>query len=223
MENWQWIALFDTFVLIFWSVTYIECIRKGFEDKTYCIPFFAICMNYSVEILCLVHCFITYDTRVLTYVVHSLQVMLDTGIVITYLKYGKRELALLLSHQNIKNRLCVGKYFVIRTIVNALVVIMVLTICYIYVSNWKGYFQFVDNLIMSVLFIAMYFVRKGNRGQNLCIAITKMLGTLSATLMVGVVSKVIPILVIGLICFVLDIAYIIIFAKHPKLLHIKRK
>jgi hypothetical protein len=49
-------------------------------------------------------------------------------------------------------------------------------------SDWGGqYSSFIDNLIMSVLFINLLYNR-GVRGQSIYIAISKMLGTLAISI-----------------------------------------
>ena len=32
---------------ICWSIVYIECIRTGFKQKTYCMPLFALALNFA--------------------------------------------------------------------------------------------------------------------------------------------------------------------------------
>lgn len=34
---------------ICWSIVYIECIRIGFKEKTYCMPLFALGLNIAWE------------------------------------------------------------------------------------------------------------------------------------------------------------------------------
>jgi hypothetical protein len=51
------------------------------------------------------------------------------------------------------------------------------------------YSAFLQNLLMSGLFIAMLVVRRGLRGQTLTIAIAKWLGTLAPTILFGVLDK----------------------------------
>ena len=82
-------------------------------------------------------------------------------------------------------------------------------------DNWKLYFSFSDNVIMSILFIAMYYIRGGKRGQSLSIAITKCIGTLCATITMILAGQIFGI-VLGGLCLLIDIAYIIILAHHPK-------
>jgi hypothetical protein len=64
------------------------------------------------------------------------------------------------------------------------------------------YTAFIPNALMSGLFIATLVGRRGTRGQNMTIAISKWLGTLAATILLD--NR----LLIGAICCVLDIVYI---------------
>ena len=67
MTNGEWIGIFDIYLTIFWCVAYIECIRIGFKQKTYCMPFFAICMNFGWETLSLIDYIICDGTNTALY------------------------------------------------------------------------------------------------------------------------------------------------------------
>lgn len=70
------------------------------------------------------------------------------------------------------------------------------------------YSAFLQNLLMSGLFIALYADRRGPRGQSLVIAVAKWLGTLAPTLLFGVVEDSPFVLGLGIMCSVFDLAYI---------------
>ena len=99
------------------------------------------------------------------------------------------------------------------TIGSILIVVGTFVGMYFCVSNWKLYFSFGDNLLMSMLFIAMYYIRKGTKGQSLSIAVCKLIGTLSATITMILAGSLFGIVVGGL-CFVLDAVYVYIICKH---------
>jgi len=63
------------------------------------------------------------------------------------------------------------------------------------------YAAFLQNALMSTLFIAMFYSRGGTRGQNLIIAVSKWLGTLAATILRS--DRLVRIF--GIICCVLDV------------------
>ena len=70
------------------------------------------------------------------------------------------------------------------------------------------YSAFLQNLLMSGLFIAMFVARRGARGQSLTIGFAKWIGTLAPTLVFGVIQDSPFILGIGILCSVFDLAYI---------------
>jgi hypothetical protein len=70
------------------------------------------------------------------------------------------------------------------------------------------YSAFLQNLLMSGLFIAMFVARRGARGQSLTIGIAKWLGTLAPTILFGVLQDSPFILGIGILCSVFDLAYV---------------
>ena len=98
-----------------------------------------------------------------------------------------------------------------------IIVLAILIILYNFVDNWKMYFSFTDNVVMSALFIVMYYVRGGKRGQSLSIAVTKCIGTFCATLTMILAEQLFGIL-LGLLCLLLDIVYIVILSQRTLLL-----
>jgi hypothetical protein len=81
-----------------------------------------------------------------------------------------------------------------------------------------GYSAFLQNTLMSRLFIQMVVARRGLRGQTLTIAVAKWLGTLAPTILLGVIEGSSFILGLGMICSVFDLVYIgfvLWFQRHP--------
>jgi predicted lipid-binding transport protein (Tim44 family) len=81
------------------------------------------------------------------------------------------------------------------------------------------YSAFLQNLLMSGLFIAMLVARRGIRGQTLTIAISKWIGTLAPTILIGVLGNMPFITAIGIMCSVFDLIYIGLVwraRKHPE-------
>lgn len=209
MNHWELSASFDLYLTIFWSVAYIECIRIGLQKKTYCMPFFAICMNMTWETLSLID-YLNHDgTNAALYFTYAVWMLLDIGIVCTYLLYGKKELKAFLSSWGIQDYTHVNKLFIARTLFGFAVVIGVILYLYFNVVSWKGYFSFINNLIMSALFIGMFFLRRGGNSQSLSIAITKCIGTLCATITM-ILGGNTTLWIIGVFCFIIDIVYICI-------------
>ena len=83
---------------------------------------------------------------------------------------------------------------------------------------------FLQCILMSILFIRMYYRRPGVQGQSLILAIAKFIGTLPLTIMFGIVGSKTgggvhePILYIGSVIFVLDVTYIYLVAKRRRAL-----
>jgi hypothetical protein len=70
------------------------------------------------------------------------------------------------------------------------------------------YAAFLQNLLMSGLFIAMFAARGGTRGQSLLIAVAKWIGTLAPTIVFGGYGNSPLILGVGGLCSIFDLAYI---------------
>jgi len=72
-----------------------------------------------------------------------------------------------------------------------------------------AYAAFLQNLLMSVLFIGMLVRRGSTEGQSLTIAISKWLGTLAPTIAFGMLGRPKPfIITVGLLCSAFDLIYI---------------
>jgi hypothetical protein len=78
------------------------------------------------------------------------------------------------------------------------------------------YSAFLQNLLMSVLFIHLFIGRRGAAGQTLTIAANKWVGTLAATILFGWIEGSRFIVVLGLLCSLYDLIYIglLLWARH---------
>jgi hypothetical protein len=188
---------------IFWILTYIFLISKGFKDKTYGMPLIALCANISWEFI---FSFIFPHTPPQLFI-NYLWFGLDIIIVIQFLKYGKNEFSDLSS----------SKLYSLFTflIVSEFGIILVSGIT---TGEFKGvYSAFGQNLVMSILFIMMLFKRNSLRGQSIYIAIFKMLGTGLTSLHyylyepLSQSSFILPSLFVSI--FVFDIVYIYLIIK----------
>jgi hypothetical protein len=121
-------------------------------------------------------------------------------IVYTFLRYGRRELP----------------HFVSRPMFVAWSVLIFATA---YVIQWlfivefgwaeaPQYSAFLQNLLMSGLFIAMFVARQGPRGQSIVIAVAKWIGTLAPTIAFGALAGSAFILGVGILCSLFDLAYL---------------
>ena len=184
----------------FWMISYSIAIYKGIKDKSYAMPFFALCLNISWEILYFKKVLNGGDGGLLWIVMDSIWLILDSGILITYFLYGKKYYP-----DKLKN------YFWVFSIFQLIIAMLIMNEFYInYPFHAKINAGFFINIVMSMLFIDMLIKRNGKEGQSIILAITKFIGTLIATILsgfcFGAVNRIS--LVLGGISAVVDIIYI---------------
>ncbi|WP_281337402.1 hypothetical protein [Flavobacterium eburneipallidum] len=164
---------------ICWTIVYIECIRLGFKQKTYAMPFWALALNIAWETI---HSILGYRENGLSIQVifNTIWFLFDVLILLTYFKFGYKHFTNFLPK----------KIFLVWSLI-----VLVFSYCiqYIFVHEYglvKGasYSAFLQNLIMSVLFIEMFIQRRSDQGQNLTIAISKFIGTLAPSILFGIVG-----------------------------------
>jgi hypothetical protein len=170
-----------------WIIVYIDGIRLGFKDKSYAIPFYALALNFAWESLYTYHGFRINGVDVQN-IFNAVWLTFDVGILYTYFKFGKKYFYYPPADAGgpeKRNSAFIGW--------SVLGLITALAIEYSFIREFgvaKGaaYSAFPQNLLMSVLFIAM-LARRGNReGQSLTIAVSKWLGTLAPTIVYGVLG-----------------------------------
>jgi hypothetical protein len=180
-----------------WTVVYVRCIRVGFRDRTYAMPLAALALNLAWES--------TYAGQGLAgaanvqTVIDIVWTLADLVIVVTFFRFGRAEFPTL------SGRVFVG--WGVLTFATAYVV-QWLFIGEFGWSDASEYTAFLQNLLMSVLFIAMFVARGGTRGQSLMIAVAKWIGTLAPTIVFGAYFHSPFILGIGVLCSVFDLLYI---------------
>jgi len=148
---------------LFWSLTYILIIRRGFKDKTFGMPMAALCANISWEAIFAFYSPHNAPQLYVNYIWFSL----DAVIVIQFLKYGKREFP------NIPK----WQFFAVFALGISIAIPMILAVNYELEDSVGAYAAFGQNLMMSVLFVTMLINRKGIGGQSFYIALFKMIGT----------------------------------------------
>lgn len=202
-----------------WTIVYIDGIRLGFKDKSYAIPFYALALNFAWELLYTYHGFRINGIDVQN-IFNAVWLTFDIGILYTYFKFGKKYFkyrpAESVNTEQKNNHAFIGW--------SVLGLITAFGIEYAFIREFgvaKGaaYSAFPQNLLMSVLFVAM-LARRGNReGQSLTIAVSKWLGTLAPTIVYGVLgARGFPrgsflILTLGVFCSVFDLIYIRMLAR----------
>jgi hypothetical protein len=147
----------------FWALTYLIAIRKGFIDKTYSFPMVALAANISWEAIFSFIIPLFPPQLYIDYV----WFFLDLVIVYQFLKFGRSEFPLYSSRH----------FYASFATAVAVAFGSILSITYVF-QDWLGvYTAFGQNLMMSILFIAMLLNRNSIRGQSIYIAIFKMIGT----------------------------------------------
>jgi hypothetical protein len=185
-----------------WTITYILIIYRSIKDKTYGMPFWALAFNISWEFIFSI-IFVFHDPNDLTQlVVNRIWLLFDVFIIVTYFMYGRKEWPVSIPQ----------KWFYPYS-----VLVLIISFGFVYLfsvtfHNKNGmYIAFIQNMMMSWLFIAMRIKRNSLAGQSLGIAIFKMFGTLAPTLLYCWDYPFIMFL--GLNCFVADCIYIAMIWK----------
>jgi hypothetical protein len=187
-----------------WTIVYIEGIRLGFKHRSYAIPFFALALNLSWELLHTI--FGLQSGGGLQTVINAVWFFFDIGILYTYLMFGRKYFP-----SNLPQSLFIG-----WTVV---VILTAFCIEYAFTREFGvflggAYAAFLQNLVMSVLFIDMLVSRGTREGQSLTLAISKWMGTLAPTIQFGVLGDLdlprgsLLILVAGALCSVFDLIYV---------------
>ncbi|QBD77688.1 hypothetical protein EPA93_17500 [Ktedonosporobacter rubrisoli] len=152
---------------VFWTATYVLIIRKSIQDRTYGMPLAALCANISWE------CIFSFllPSPGIQQVVNIAWFLLDLGIVVCFLRYGRDEFA----------DLSKGAFMALfgLTLATSFGAVLLVTLEF---HDHGTYAAFGQNLMMSILFIIMLLRRRSLRGQSLSIALCKLIGTAFASL-----------------------------------------
>jgi hypothetical protein len=192
---------------IFWILTYVLIIIKGSKDKTYGMPLIALCANISWEFI---FAFIL-PSSIPQLFINYLWFGLDCIIVFQFLRYYKNEFP------NVSSSKAITAFSLL--IFSAFIIILLGAIL---LGDHRGvYAAFGQNLLMSILFVGMFFKRgEGLRGQSIFIAAFKMLGTGLTSIHfylydpVSHSSFVLPSLFVSILFF--DLLYVLLLAKSYK-------
>lgn len=214
MQNIETIKLVLTLISgLCWTIVYIEGIRIGLRDRSYAIPFYALALNIGWELL---YTYYTFQTTLgVQAIVNAIWLLCDLGILYTYLKYGRKYFP----------RNLPSSAFITWTV---LILVTAMVVQYSFTREFgvrvgAGYSAFLQNLLMSVLFIIMFVRRGGSEGQSLSIAINKWIGTLAPTIQYGILGDSgfpngsFLILTAGIFCSVFDLIYIAMLTGSRKL------
>src|SRR4051812_24323605 len=142
---------------ICWTITYLLIIRRGFMEKTYGMPFFALCANISWEFI---FSFILPHTNPQHYI-DIIWFLFDCVILYQFFRYGR----------HIFDGTLLQRWFgpvVIGVLVASFIAVFTVTIEF---NDIIGkYAAFMQNLMMSLLFADMLMRRNSASGQSIYIA-----------------------------------------------------
>jgi hypothetical protein len=154
----------------FWSLTYILIIIRGFQDRTYGMPFVALCANISWEFI---FAFVFPHPKPQLYV-NYIWFLLDCIIFWQFLRYWRSDPPI----RGMPERFFIP--VVILTLIGAFSIILLISQEF---NDMMGrYAAYGQNLLMSILFINMFLRREKLLGQSFYIALCKLLGTLAVSL-----------------------------------------
>jgi hypothetical protein len=155
----------------FWISTYVLVIRRGNLDRIPAMPLSALALNICWEgIFSFVY--MPDDPKVL--VAWGGCFFLDVGILIQVVRHGMRDFP----YPGVKEH---WRSIVALALATAFLVLMGFTAQF---GDRLGWFTgFLQNLLMSVAFVAMLVRRDSVEGQSIYIALGKLLGTLFAFLL----------------------------------------
>jgi hypothetical protein len=196
-----------------WIIVYEECIRLGFKHKSYAMPLFALGLNFAWEAI------YGYSDLFLgahgpnpgiQAYVNASWAFLDIIILVTFFKYGKKEWPQLFSK----------KLFVPWTI---LVLVCCFAIQVVFIKEFgfvmaAQYSAFLQNLLMSILFLGMFAKRGSLEGQSVLLACAKWIGTLAPTILMGIMTYNPVVLICGIFCTIFDVIYIVLLVRCKKMI-----
>lgn len=186
-----------------WTVVYLEAIRVGLRDRTYAVPAAALALNLAWEAVYAVHA-LASGGGVQGWII-LVWLAADTVVLGTYLRFGRAELPAFVTPALFAgwNAALFATAFVVQGL-------------FVAEFGWgqaARYTAFLQNLLMSVLFLALLAARGSGRGQSLTIAWAKWIGTLAPTVVFGHYEGSAFVLGLGVLCSVFDLAYIVLLTR----------
>ncbi|WP_068982795.1 MULTISPECIES: hypothetical protein [Lysinibacillus] len=185
---------------LFWIITYILIIKRGFQDKKYGMPMAAICANISWEFIFA----FMYPQNDLQRIFTFLWFMLDVVIMMQFLLYGYKEYKKI-----IPRKLFYSSFFITL----AVSFFIILAMIHEFNDITGKYAAFSQNLMMSGLFIALFIQRGNLSGQSMGIAICKMIGTMFAAVGFYMYFRTPLITIISLATLIYDWIYIVLIYR----------
>lgn len=197
-----------------WTIVYVECIRLGFKKKTYAMPLFALGLNFAWEAI------YSYSDiflgahgpiagmNIAQVSANVLWAIFDIVILVTYFKFGKKEWP-----KEFNDKLFIPWSLLVLVCSFALQIVFIKEFGFVMAAQYSAFLQ---NLVMSVMFIGMFVKRGHMEGQSLLLAFAKWIGTLAPTILMGVITFNPLVLVCGIFCTIFDVIYIVLLINYRK-------
>jgi hypothetical protein len=186
---------------LLWSLAYVLIIWRGFRDRTYGMPVAALCANLSWEFI---FSFLYPHALPQSYV-NRAWFVLDLIILAQICRYAPDEFKHMIPRRLFFPALALGI---------VLAFLLILFITHEFHDADGRYSAFGQNLMMSILFVAMLLRRQSLRGQSIYIAVSKLLGTLLPSVLVFLTypeSPLLNTLHVGILVF--DVTYVVLVAR----------
>ena len=194
---------------LFWTMAYLEIAYRGFRDKTYGMPIVALWGNITWEFYWVFVERPPGQTALMStaqLVINVVWLSIDVLIVISVLRYGRREFPTLRASEFYALLILSGGFSALIQVILTRDFDRMLIVPVVFGSN----------LIMSGLFIAMLLARRSRRGQSMSIAATKLAGSALASIAVHfyappelfTATALLPVLYVGI--FALDALYLVL-------------
>jgi hypothetical protein len=187
-----------------WTIVYLDLINRGFKDKTYGMPFFALTFNVCWEFI-FTFLIVTEGVPFIQQVINGVWFAFDVVIVYTYFRYGRKDFPKTVGQQG----------FIPWSILAFIISFVTLYFAGLeFGGSWgAAYSAFTQNLMMSILFIGMLVRRNSVDGQSMYIALFKWIGTVAPTIQVYMITGSNLVLALGVAIFMFDVIYIVMLYK----------
>ncbi|MGL5330954.1 MAG: hypothetical protein ACRDD7_16955 [Peptostreptococcaceae bacterium] len=197
-----------------WIITYMLIINKSYKDKTYGMPFAAICLNLCWEF---VFAFM-YNTDVFHQIVCLIWFILDLIIACLFIKYGYKDFKKKYSLNKISFYILVILSFTFSFIFMIIAPLSFKPLFDGDIFQTAGFIAYFQNLLMSILFVLMFLERRNLKAQSLSIAVFKWIGTFCVGILKlnGMVSSNLVELFVIFLIQVFDILYIFLLINFYK-------
>lgn len=175
----NWVDLTVLLSGIAWTITYVALVYRGIKDKSYGMPLVPLALNIAWEITFSL-IYPPHASGGLATAINTVWMICDAGIVATFFLYG---------YKYFQSSYKISKAEWVMLAATAFVTAFGIMIAggpffgqfepYFHKEIFEGakFIAFIQNLIISVCFILMYWQRQNSDGQSFTIAWTKWIGT----------------------------------------------